>query len=184
MLTIISVRSGGAEEAMMKKTIYDFSVVNIDGEEISLSKYDGQVLLLVNTASRCGFTGQYAGLQALQERFYDQGLRVLGFPSNDFLGQEPGSDEKIKEFCTLKYDVTFDMFSKIKVKGRKKHPLFAYLTAQKDLKGRVTWNFNKFLIDRNGVLVDRFGTRKKPLSDDIVDAVTALLSVEKGLPYE
>ncbi|MFC1808580.1 glutathione peroxidase [Candidatus Omnitrophota bacterium] len=159
----------------MHNSIYGFSVTTIDGEEITLDAYQGKVLLIVNTASRCGFTGQYAGLQELQERFYDDGVRVLGFPSNDFMGQEPGTDEEIKEFCTLKYNVTFDMFSKINVKGKQQHALFEYLTTRPGFEGKVSWNFNKFLIDQNGGLVARFGTRTKPLSNEIIKKIEKLL---------
>lgn len=167
-----------AQEELMAHPLYDISVTTIDGDDITLEKYRGFVLLIVNTASRCGFTGQYAGLQELHERFYDKGLRVLGFPSNDFMWQEPGTDAEIKNFCTTRFDVTFDMFSKIKVRGADQHPLYKRLTHDPEFKGKISWNFNKFLIDRNGTVVARFGSRDAPLSDTVIAAITASLQSE------
>jgi glutathione peroxidase-family protein len=167
-----------AEEDVMDDPLYDIELTTIDGDQITLGKYRGLVLLIVNTASRCGFTGQYAGLQELHERFYDQGFRVLGFPSNDFLGQEPGTDAEIKNFCTTRFDVTFELFSKIKVRGTDQHPLYRRLTQDPEFKGKISWNFNKFLIDRSGNVIARFGSRDRPLSDTVIAAVTASLQAE------
>lgn len=133
--------------------VYDIKVKDIIGNEVSLERYKGKVLLIVNVASKCGYTNQYADLQALYEEYQDEDFVVLGFPANNFMNQEPGSNEDINRFCTNKFGVTFPMFSKISVKGKDKHPLYAYLTSQK-LNGRknmaVKWNFQKFLIDKNG----------------------------------
>ncbi len=145
--------------------IYAFNAVDIDGRERSLGEFRGKVLLIVNTASQCGFTYQYKGLEALQREYGPRGVVVLGFPSNQFKNQEPGDAEEIKNFCSLTYDVTFPMFAKIDVKGPAQHPLYAYLTRQKRnlLGGRdVEWNFTKFLIDREGRVRGRFSPMTKP----------------------
>ncbi|HSQ74234.1 MAG TPA: glutathione peroxidase [Bacteroidota bacterium] len=158
--------------------VHSFTMKNIDGKEVPLSEYKGKVLLLVNVASKCGFTSQYSGLEELYRKYKDKGFVVLGFPANNFLGQEPGTDEQIKEFCSTKYDVTFDMFSKISVKGDDQHPLYRYLTAEETnsaFAGTVKWNFTKFLVNRDGVVVGRFDSRVKPMSDEIVEAVEAAL---------
>ncbi len=155
--------------------IYSFSVRSIDGKEVSLSRYRGNVVLIVNTASRCGFTGQYKDLENLYKRYKNQGFMVLGFPANDFFNQEPGSNTEIKQFCSINYGVTFDLFSKIKVKGKDINPLYDYLTHHKEFGGKITWNFNKFLIDRQGNVVGRFGTRINPMSDKIIKTVEKFL---------
>ncbi|MCB9097516.1 glutathione peroxidase [Arcobacter aquimarinus] len=154
-------------------SIYDFNVKTIDGEEISMSKYKGKVLLIVNVASKCGFTGQYEGLEALFEKYKNKDFMVLGFPSNQFANQEPESNEKIKEFCSLTYDVKFDMFSKIDVNGEKESPLYTFLkNSQKGILGTtdIKWNFTKFLVDKNGNVIDRFGSSTSPesIEDDIL----------------
>lgn len=164
-LILICVSSLFAKENKM--SIYDFNVKTIDGEEISMSKYKGKVLLIVNVASKCGFTGQYEGLEALFEKYKDKDFMVLGFPSNQFANQEPESDEKIKEFCSLTYDVKFDMFSKIDVNGEKESPLYTFLkNSQKGILGTtdIKWNFTKFLVDKDGNVVDRFGSSTSPES--------------------
>jgi len=161
-----------------EKSIYDFQVIDIDGNEIKLNKYLGKVLLIVNTASKCGFTKQYEGLQKLYEKYQEQGLVILGFPANNFFRQEPGSNEEIKEFCQLNYGVTFPMFSKISVKGKDIHPLYEFLTSKKtnpQFGGKISWNFNKFLIDRKGNIAGRFGTRKSPEDKEIIAAIESLL---------
>ncbi|MDH3582686.1 MAG: glutathione peroxidase [Phycisphaerae bacterium] len=138
---------------------------NIDGKDVSLSAYQGKVILMVNVASKCGLTPQYEGLQKLHESYSDRGLAVLGFPCNQFGGQEPGSEEQIKAFCQSKYGVSFDMFAKIKVNGDEAHPLYKYLTSEKaPIKehGKIKWNFEKFLVDRSGQVIARFGPRTKP----------------------
>ena len=148
----------------------------ISGAKQSLLDYAGKVILIVNTASKCGFTSQYEGLQTLFEKYRDQGFVVLGFPSNDFMGQEPGTDEEILGFCQTNYGVTFPMMSKINVKGKDQHPLYRYLTTNSPSSGKITWNFNKFLLDREGNVVKRFGTRDKPLCSEIVEEIERLLS--------
>lgn len=148
--------------------LYDFKVQTIDGKSASLSDYKGKALLIVNTASRCGFTPQYEGLEKLYLAYQDKGLEILGFPANNFMGQEPGSNEEIKKFCNLKYKVTFPMFSKISVKGKDIHPLYQYLTQESGLKGDISWNFNKFLVSPEGKVLARFGSRVDPLSKELI----------------
>ncbi len=146
-------------------SIYDFTARDIDGRERALSEFRGKVLLIVNTASQCGFTYQYKGLEALHRDYAGKGVEVLGFPSNQFKNQEPGDAEEIKNFCSLTYDVTFPMFAKIDVKGPAQHPLYAYLTSQKKnfLGGKeIEWNFTKFLIDKEGRVRGRFSPLAKP----------------------
>ncbi|CAM2981699.1 glutathione peroxidase [Paenibacillus sediminis] len=146
-------------------SIYDYKVTTIRHEEKDLSEYKGKVLLIVNTASKCGFTPQYKGLQELYNKYHDQGLEILGFPSNQFNEQEPGSNEEIAEFCELNYGVSFPMFEKIDVKGSNAHPLFKYLSEEAPgILGSksIKWNFTKFLVDRNGKVVDRFAPNTEP----------------------
>lgn len=146
-------------------TVYDFSVKTITGEEVFLHKYEGKVLVIVNVASKCGFTPQYKGLQALYEKYREEGLEILGFPCNQFGGQEPGSEQEITSFCELNYGVTFPMFAKVDVKGGNAHPLFTYMTGQAPgilgMKA-IKWNFTKFLVDREGNVVSRFAPQTKP----------------------
>jgi glutathione peroxidase len=146
-------------------SLYDFTARSIDGTPVSLSEYRGKVLLIVNTASKCGFTPQYAGLEKLHEDYADRGLVVLGFPCNQFGAQEPGDAAEIANFCTLTYDVKFPMFAKVDVNGDTADPLFAYLKAQaKGVLGTeaIKWNFTKFLIDRDGKVIDRFAPTTTP----------------------
>ena len=160
-------------------TIYDFTMKTIEGQDVSLAQYKGKVLLIVNVASKCGFTGQYAGLESLYSLYKDRGLVILGFPANDFLSQEPGTDQEIRTFCTVRYGVTFPLFSKIHVKGSKCHPLYQHLTSQKTnprFGGDISWNFNKFLIGRDGAILARFGSRTKPDDKDLVEAVEKALA--------
>ncbi len=138
------------------------TVKKIDGKDVDLSAYKGKVVLIVNVASRCGYTGQYAGLQKLYDTYKDKGLVVLGFPANEFGAQEPGTDTEIATFCTSKYGVTFDMFSKIVVKGPGISPLYKTLTESADPKGDVGWNFEKFLIGRDGKIVGRYKSGVAP----------------------
>lgn len=155
-------------------SLYDINVESISGDSVKLEEYKGKTLLIVNTASKCGFTGQYDGLQELYETYKDRGFVVLGFPSNDFLKQEPGSNEEIASFCKLNYGVTFPMFGKISVKGSDQHPLYTYLTsteANHDFGGKISWNFNKFLISPEGKVVARFGSRVKPQDEKIINAI-------------
>ncbi|MGB6328209.1 MAG: glutathione peroxidase [Halarcobacter sp.] len=147
--------------------IYDINVKNIDGKEISMSKYKGKTLLIVNVASNCGFTPQYEGLQELYETYKDKDFMVLGFPSNEFSNQEPGDEEEIKSFCSLTYNVKFDMFSKVEVNGENESLLFKYLKEQQSgLFGseKIKWNFTKFLINKDGKVINRYAPITKPLS--------------------
>ena len=149
-------------------SIYDYVVKNQMGEDVSLKQYEGQVILIVNTATGCGFTPQYTALQNLYDTYKDKGFVILDFPCNQFFGQAPGSDEEIHSFCTLKYNVSFPQFHKIDVNGKNEDPLYTYLKEQK--KGRIKWNFTKFLVARNGEVVNRYGPMAKPESfeEDIV----------------
>jgi glutathione peroxidase len=158
-------------------SVYQFTVKSLDGKDVDLSKYKGKVLLIVNTASKCGFTPQYAALQKLQDKYAGQGLAVLGFPANDFGGQEPGTNAEIGAFCQRNYGVTFDLFSKVPVKGANKTSLFRYLTeeANPTMTGEIGWNFEKFLISRDGKLVGRFKSAVKPDSDTLTQALEAQL---------
>ena len=161
--------------------LYGVKVERITGEAVALGAYKGKAMLIVNTASKCGFTGQYDGLQKLYETYKEKGLVVLGFPSNDFLKQEPGSNEEIQTFCRLNYGVTFPMFSKLRVKGKAQHPLYGFLTSEKSnpgFSGKITWNFNKFLVDRTGKVVARFGSRTVPDDKKLIAAVEAALGSE------
>ena len=148
----------------MKKSIYNFAAETISGKKISLKDYKGKVVLIVNTASKCGFTPQYGGLEKLYKKYQRRGFVILGFPCNQFGNQEPGTSQEIKSVCFLNYGVTFQMFSKVEVNGKNAHPLFLYL--QKSLSGfltnKIKWNFTKFLIDREGNPVKRFGSNIKP----------------------
>ncbi len=148
------------------------SLKTIDGKDASLKDYAGKVVLIVNVASECGYTGQYAGLQALHDKYAKQGFSILGFPCNDFGGQEPGTEADIKTFCTSRYSVTFPMFAKVKLLGTEKHPLFLNLTTT---GGEVAWNFEKFLIGKDGSLVSRFGSDAEPEGGDIEAAVKKAL---------
>ncbi len=148
------------------------SLKTIDGKDASLKDYAGKVVLIVNVASECGYTGQYAGLQALHDKYAKQGFSILGFPCNDFGGQEPGTEADIKTFCTSRYSVTFPMFAKVKLLGTEKHPLFLNLTTT---GGEVAWNFEKFLIGKDGSLFSRFGSDAEPEGGDIEAAVKKAL---------
>lgn len=157
-------------------SIYEFSAETISGKEISLEDFAGKVVLIVNTASKCGFTPQFEGLESLYSELQDQGLVVLGFPCNQFGNQDPGSNNEIEEFCQLNYGVSFPMFSRIEVNGPKTHPLFHYL--KKEAKGllgseSIKWNFTKFLIDQNGEVVKRYASADRP--KDIKKDILALL---------
>lgn len=144
--------------------IYGFEVKTIKAQKLKLKEYQNKVVLIVNTASKCGLTPQYEGLEALYQKYKDQGLVILGFPCNQFMGQEPGSSEDIENFCSVKYNVTFPLFEKIEVNGEKANPLYKYLKETLALEGKndIRWNFEKFLIDKNGKPVKRFAPRTKP----------------------
>ena len=150
--------------------ISGITVKTIDGEDKAISDYNGKVLLIVNVASECGHTPQYEGLQRIYEKYKDRGFEVLGFPSNDFGGQEPGTNEEIKQFCETNYSVTFPLFDKIKVLGDDKSPLYAELI-KTEPAGDVKWNFGKFLVDKNGNAVERFEYKVQPESDEVITAI-------------
>lgn len=145
-------------------TIYDFTVKDNQGNDVSLDKYKGKVLLIVNTATECGFTPQYDGLEELYKKYKDQGFEILDFPSNQFGGQAPGTDAEIENFCTARFGTTFDRFAKIDVNGENEDPLYTYLKkSQGGLLGdKIKWNFTKFLVDREGNVVERYSSQKKP----------------------
>lgn len=156
--------------------LYEFTVKDIDGKDVTLSTFKGKVLMLVNVASKCGNTPQYEQLQSLYEKYKDRGFEILAFPANNFLGQEPGTDEQIKEFCTTNYHVTFNLFSKISVSGEDIHPLYKYITEESSVPGKVTWNFQKYLVDRDGNIVAKYAPRTKPDVKEVVDAIERLLA--------
>ena len=159
--------------------VYSFTLNDIDGSPLSLNTFQGKVLLLVNTASFCGNTPQYEGLQTLYEQYRNQGLEILAFPANNFGQQEPGNDEEIKSFCYTKYALEFPLFSKISVKGEGIHALYHYLTTQSPFPGEIEWNFQKFLVDRHGQVIARYRPGLKPLSPQIVQDIERALG-KKG----
>jgi glutathione peroxidase len=159
--------------------VLDYKMKALDGNEVDLARYQGKVILIVNTASRCGFTPQYKGLEALHEKYADQGLVVLGVPSNDFGAQEPGSNAEIADFCQKNYGVKFDMLSKVPVKGKDQAPLYKYLTSKDtdpQFSGPIKWNFTKFLISRQGQIVARFEPNVKPDSEKVTQAIETELA--------
>ena len=159
-------------------SVYDFTMPSIDGQETPLASFKGKVALVVNVASRCGYTPQYTALESVYEKYKGDGLVVLGFPANNFMGQEPGSNQEIKTFCTRTYHVSFPMFSKISVKGSDKAPLYQYLTSKEDnpqTGGEIKWNFTKFLIGRDGSIVARFEPGVTPDSPEVTAAIEKAL---------
>lgn len=183
MLAAVCLTGDLTPRAELKnKSVLDFKMKDIDGKDVKLKKYKGNVLLVVNTASQCGFTPQYEGLQKIYGKYQAQGFYVLGFPANNFKGQEPGSNEDIKEFCKTKYKVTFPMFAKISVKGEDQDPLYAFLTSKEtnpNFAGEITWNFNKFLIDRQGKVVARFSSKDTPDGEAVTAAIEKYLKENK-----
>lgn len=161
--------------------IYKFKMADIDGKDVSLKKYKGKVLLVVNVASKCGFTPQYEGLESIYQKYNSQGFEILGFPANNFHNQEAGTNDEIKTFCESKYKVTFPMFAKISVKGDDQHPLYKFLTGKDtdpQFAGDISWNFNKFLIDRDGNIVARFDSKDTPESEAVTSAVEKYLKTK------
>jgi glutathione peroxidase len=156
--------------------VYEFEMSGIDGKPVKLSKYMGHPLLIVNTASLCGFTPQYADLEALYRKHKDKGLRIAAFPANEFGAQEPGSDSDIKNFCLTKYALSFDLYSKISVKGPAIHPLYKYLTTESGFNGDIPWNFSKFLVDKQGQVVARYGPDANPVGKELAGKIEALLN--------
>ncbi len=164
LIFLLTLSSSFAKDKVM--SIYNFEVKDIDGKEVSLEKYKGKVLLIVNVASKCGFTSQYEGLEKLYNKYKEKGFMVLGFPSNQFSNQEPGTNSEIKEFCTLTYGVDFDMFAKVDVNGENEAPLYTFLKSEESgILGTesIKWNFTKFLVDSNGQVIDRYGSITKPM---------------------
>ena len=165
--------------AQTNVTLYDIPLKDIDGKDTSLKAYQGKVLMVVNVASKCGFTKQYEGLQSLQKKYEAQGFTVLGFPCNDFMGQEPGTAEEIKSFCSSRFNVTFPLFEKLHVNGKGQHPLYAALTGTNaPYPGKITWNFNKFIIGRDGKIAARFGSMDKPDSKEVVAAIETAIAAK------
>ncbi len=176
LVALVSSSPIQAGEKVSKKVppVLNFKMTSIDGKPVDLSKYQGKVVLIVNVASECGYTPQYKGLQALHAKYAKEGLAVLGFPCNDFGQQEPGDNAKIKEFCTKNYKVTFDMFAKIGVLGKDQTPLYKFLTSKETnpkSPGNITWNFEKFLIGRNGAIAARFAPDVDPESEAVQKAI-------------
>jgi glutathione peroxidase len=160
------------------KSVYDFTLKSIDGPPVSLNSYHGKVLLLVNVASKCGYTPQYAGLESLYEKYKSRGLVIVGIPANNFASQEPGTNEEIKKFCSNKYNVSFPMMSKVSVLGEDKTPLYVFLTdksANPQIGGDIKWNFTKLLFDRNGKPVARFEPAVTPDSPQVTAAIESAL---------
>ncbi len=167
-----------AASALAASNIYDFTLPSIDGKPMPLADFKGKVVLLVNVASRCGYTPQYSALESLYEKYKDQGFVIVGFPANNFGAQEPGTNQEIETFCSRKYNVTFPLYSKVSVKGDDQTPLYQYLTQQTDpsVAGEIKWNFTKFLVDRQGRVVQRFESAVTPDSKEVVSAVEKQLS--------
>jgi glutathione peroxidase len=159
-------------------SVYEFTMNSIEGQPLPLAKFEGKVMLIVNVASKCGFTPQYEGLEAVYEKYKDQGFVIVGFPANNFMAQEPGTNEEIKTFCSTKYNVKFPLYSKISVKGDDKAPLYQFLTdtsANPKTGGEIKWNFTKFLVDRNGKVIARFESPVKPESPEVTAAIEKAL---------
>ena len=160
------------------KSMYDFTLKDVGGRDVKLEQFRGQVVMLVNVASKCGYTPQYDGLQKIYEQYKDRGFTILGFPANNFGAQEPGSNEEIQEFCRINYGVTFPIFSKISVKGDDIHPLYKYLTEKEtnpEFGGEIKWNFNKFLIGKDGKIIARFDSKDKPEDAQVTGAIEQAL---------
>ena len=179
-LLVLSIACfANAAEQTQHKSVLDFTVKDIDGKDVDLTRYKGNVLLMVNVASRCGYTPQYQGLESIYRKYKEKGFVVLAFPANEFGGQEPGTESEIKQFCTSKYDVSFDLFSKIIAKGDGQHPLFRFLTSKEtdpEFAGDIKWNFTKFLISRDGKIVRRFEPKDKPEDPAMIEAIEAELA--------
>lgn len=160
----------------LNKNIYDLSVVTMDGENKSLSDYKGKVLLIVNVASKCGYTPQYEGLEAIYEKYRDKGFEILAFPCNDFGEQEPGTNDEIRTFCESKYNVTFSLFDKVKVFGNDKSPLYERLINNSEPSGDIGWNFEKFVISKDGDITARYKSKVKPDSDELTSVIESELA--------
>jgi glutathione peroxidase len=184
-LSVIQGCAPPVKGVKQEETVLRFKMKSLAGDEVDLSKYQGQVVMIVNVASKCGYTGQYEQLQQLHEKYSQQGLAILGFPCNQFLGQEPGSAEEIRAFCRKNYGVTFDLFAKVEVNGENACDLYKLLTSL-DTKpkgaGKIGWNFEKFLIDRNGTVVARFGSGTKPDDPAVVAIIERELTAKPTQP--
>jgi len=172
MLSIFSFAAKKTKSIQVNGPL-DFKMTSIEGQNVDLAEYAGKVVLMVNVASKCGFTPQYKDLEDVYEKYKDRGFVILGFPANNFLGQEPGTNEEIQAFCSTTYGVTFPMFAKISVKGKDQHPLYTYLTDKKahDFGGAISWNFTKFLIGRDGKIKARFAPKTKPTDTEVIEAI-------------
>lgn len=168
-------KSDKKDSAMPSKGVLDFTMNTIDGKLQPLSAYKGKVLMIINTASECGFTPQYETLEKLYETYKDKGFRILAFPANNFGEQEPGTNSEIKKFCSTKYHTTFDLFEKISVKGADQHPLYKYITQDSPFPGDVKWNFQKYLVDRSGKIAVRYMSKVDPMSKEVTEEVEKLL---------
>jgi len=175
--TVSAAKTPAKASSKTPQGLYALQATNIDGETVSLAQYSGKVALVVNTASQCGFTPQYQGLESVFQKYKDKGFVVLGFPSNDFMSQEPGSNEEIQSFCKSRFGVTFPLFQKAPVTGKEIQPLYRFLTqdSPKEFQGSVGWNFVKFLVDRRGQVVGRFSSMQKPNSESLMAAVEKAL---------
>jgi glutathione peroxidase len=177
MKSLLAIFTLLTSTAMAADSLHEFKLKDIDGKELDLSTLKGKAVLVVNVASQCGYTGQYANLQRLHEQMKDQGVVVLGVPANNFGGQEPGTEAEIKAFCTTDYGVTFPMLSKLSATGGDQAPLFAFLTSSNpELTGQIGWNFEKFLISKDGKVVSRFGSGVEPDSDEVIASIKEVLA--------
>lgn len=163
---------------MAADSVHEFKLKSIDGEEVALSEYKGKVLMIVNVASECGLTPQYEQLQALHDKYHEKGLVVIGVPCNQFGGQEPGTELEIKKFCSDNYKVTFPMMSKVDVNGDKQDPLYAFLKEHSEKKDKISWNFEKFIVGKDGQVAARIAPRTKPDADEVITAIEAALEKE------
>jgi len=181
---LLMLNTGRADDRPQSKaaSVLDFTMKSIDGKELALAQYKGDVLLVVNTASECGFTPQYEGLESIYERYKDKGFKVLAFPANEFGQQEPGTNEEINTFCRTKYNVSFPVFAKIVVKGAGIHPLYQFLTGKETnpkYAGEIPWNFTKFLVNRKGQVIARFAPKDEPEAPEVIKAIEAALAERK-----
>lgn len=165
--------------AATAQSLYDIKLKDIDGKDTTLAAYKGKAVLIVNVASKCGYTKQYSGLEATYQKYKDQGFAILGFPCNQFGGQEPGTNEEIKQFCSSKYSVTFPLFDKLEVNGANRHPLYVALAGKDSpFPGDIKWNFNKFLVGKDGKILKRFDSGVKPDSEELTKAIEAALAAK------
>jgi len=171
----MSLFSKTPKDTTASGAVYKFTMDNIDGKPVPLSSYDGKVLMIVNTASECGFTPQYESLEKLYEKYKAKGFRILAFPANNFGQQEPGPNDSIKAFCSTKFHTTFDLFSKSSVKGKDINPLYKYITQDSPVRGEIKWNFQKYLVDKHGNLVAMFPSATDPLKKEVTSKIEELL---------